>query len=892
MGVAVAGPPTASQQNATIEAAAEAIRLAQVDARASRELAARALDEASATGNPRAASMAERALGLAAIEFGEIDAAVGHLRTAVRLAERAELATCAAEARMSLSRALSLEGRTDRALAEADRAVAVLRGPAGARAQMQRALLLQKAGRTDPALDGYRRALTALRRHGDRLWEARLLCNRGVLQVYRGVLGAAETDLRRAEALHSELGNELAVTQVHHNLAWLAARRGDLPAALAFYDRVDAEYRRLGVPRGLLLLDRCEVLVAARLADEARAAAEQAVAELESGGSGADAAEARLMLAHAAVLAGDPQAGRAEAERARAAFVRQQRDEWAVLARYAGLRAAWLGGERSARGAATADSVADELEAAGWQVAALDARLIAGRTALAVGRLAAAEQILALAGRARRRGPVELRMHAWHAEALRRLARGERRAAQAAIAAGLRALETHRATLGASELRAQASAHGNDLALLGLRLALDSGRPARVLAAAERWRASALRLPRTRPPDDPILAAALQELRRIAAAIGEAVLEGGHSGPLVRRQAALEQEVRRRSLHAAGGDRLDPPKLPSHGALLDALEDRAMVELIAVEGRLHAIVLAGGRCRLRALAPVDAVVRELESLRFGLRRLASRHGTPRSLAALAEASEIAARRLDDQLLAPVRHEVGDRPLVAVPTGVLHALPWSLLPSCRGRSVTVAASAALWHRAQQAAGSGWAEPERVALVAGPELPGAVEEIDALLRGYPGAACLTGAAASAAATGTALARADCAHVAAHGTFRGDNPLFSCLQLADGPLTVYDLEALPRVPRQLVLSACDSGRSAVRAGDELVGLAGALLGLGTTTLVASVAPVPDADTRDLMLALHRELAAGTAPAEALARAQTGLVGDPLDVARWAGFVCFGAG
>lgn len=201
----------------------------------------------------------------------------------------------------------------------------------------------------------------------------------------------------------------------------------------------------------------------------------------------------------------------------------------------------------------------------------------------------------------------------------------------------------------------------------------------------------------------------------------------------------------------------------------------------------------------------------------------------------------------------------------VPPGALHSVPRSLLPSCRGRTVSVAPSASLWHQAILS-GGGDGDPAAesgsgVVLVAGPGLPGAVAEIAALARRYPGAVRLTGAGATCEAVSDALDGARLAHVAAHGRFRADNPLFSCLELADGPFTVYDLEALEQAPRTLVLSACDSGLSDVQPGDELMGLAWAVFALGTRTLIASVLPVPDVATRRLMLDFHARIA-GRAP------------------------------
>ena len=76
--------------------------------------------------------------------------------------------------------------------------------------------------------------------------------------------------------------------------------------------------------------------------------------------------------------------------------------------------------------------------------------------------------------------------------------------------------------------------------------------------------------------------------------------------------------------------------------------------------------------------------------------------------------------------------------------------------------------------------------------------------------------------------------------------------------------------------------------------MGLAGALLGLGTQTLIASVVAVPDEQTAALMLDVHNRLLEGATPAEALCRAQAATMGrgDPRAIAAAAGFICFGVG
>ena len=149
-------------------------------------------------------------------------------------------------------------------------------------------------------------------------------------------------------------------------------------------------------------------------------------------------------------------------------------------------------------------------------------------------------------------------------------------------------------------------------------------------------------------------------------------------------------------------------------------------------------------------------------------------------------------------------------------------------------------------------------------------------------------LRGARATAAEVHGAMEGADLVHLAAHGTFRSDAPLFSSLRLADGPLTVYELERLRAAPDTLVLPACDAAQSSrCGPGDELLGTAAALLGLGVGSVVAPVLPVPDEATTPLMLALHERLRRGSPPSVALAEAAARDTEDAVALA----FVCIGA-
>lgn len=869
-------------------AAAVALDLVGSDPRAAVEAAHEAVRLAGLQQDAAAASTAQRALGLARRALGDLPGALLALRAAVRTAEAAGRPEPAAEARMSLAFALLERGRVAAALREADLATGALTGLAAARLRAQRALVLQRSGRLEEALEDFRHTLPELQRAGDRLWEARLRTNRAVLLADRGNLTEAAQDFVRAGSLYTELGQGLPAADATWGLGFVAARRGDLRTALTCYDATADRYAAAGVPVPELLVDRAEVLLSAGLVEEAQTCVETAVQGLRGLLRHTSLAEAQLLQAQCTLAAGDAERARQMATTAEHHLRRQGRRGWSVVARYVGLRAADAAGEPLEPGAAV--RLADALEAAGWRVLALDARIIAARAALTTGRVGLAETQLRRATAARR-GTVEQRVRAWYAEALLRQAHGRHRAVTGALRAGLRAVDEHRASLGATELRVHASSHGAELARLGLDAALHDRAAVRVLEWSERFRAGAARLRPVTPPADGELAQLLAQLRQVSAQLESALLDGRAVAAIRSRQAALEREVRLSS-RRLNGPRQVALEVASVAALQAALTDKAKVLVVYLvhDGALYAVVLDGRRVSLHALGSAEPPVRALNAVHFALRRLAAVRSSSRALTAALAAADHAANGLHDALVAPLLRDLGDRPLVVVPTAALHAVPWALLPALRGRSLVVAPSATVWHRAAGRPATGTCGVGL--LVAGPGLPAADAEVRTLAGLHPAATCLLGAAADTESVLTALGRAEWAHVAAHGTLRTDNPLFSALTMADGSLTVYDLERLPQVPGLVALPVCESAVGSVHAGEEVLGLASALLSLGTRTLVATVVPVPDDASRELMLGMHGRLTAGNDVPAALAQAQADLPrDDPAGLAAVAGFGCLGA-
>jgi tetratricopeptide (TPR) repeat protein len=832
---------------------------------------------------PLHASVAHQVIGMWQRDFGDMRVALRHLRRARDLAADAGSAEREADVLGTLGVALVHAGRTRQGLEAFEQGVDRGSGHTRARVLYRRAYAWWVLGHHREALDDVRRAIPVLRQADDVIWTARALTLRATVHLALGRPERADADFTAAEQLWDTTGQEHDKADVVESRALAAYRAGDIPAALRLFDEAAERYDRLGTPIFMFYIRRCEVLMAAGLAPEAVTEADTALGVLDGiGGQSTRKAELLLTAAKAARLADDPHTAIARAAVAVRLFAGQRRSWWEAHARLVLLEARVATGRKSGRLVADAAALADRLAAFG-SPAAPEASLLAGRIALALGWREDAEKHLKVAARSRRVGPPLARMTGWAAQALRAEAAGSGRGVLEACRRGLAVLDDHRMTLGASELRARATAQGAELAALAQRATLESGGPRRLLVWSERLRATVLSAPPVRPPDDPALGQSLTAFREIAARAEEARIDGRPVPALEREQRRLEREVRSRTLHIRGespgsGRRFDP------GRLLERLGDGVrLIEIAVVDGRVQVLLCGEGRVRRFEAGLLADAVTEAEHVQAGLRRLA--HPGAEGRLPVLEAS---GRRLEELLLGAAVPHLGSGPVVVVPPGRLHRVPWALLPSLRERVLSVSPSASSWLRAQE---TGPPPGGRHVLVRGPGLASGGAEVPELVDRYGRPTVLEHEGARVPAVLDALDGAALAHIAAHGTFRADSPLFSSLRMADGPLIVHDFERLDRSPYRIILSSCDTGRLANVGADELLGLVTALLPLGTAGVVASSAPVNDAAVVPLMLALHKGLSVGLSLAEALRDARTSLPGDATHQATGWAFSAFGS-
>ena len=827
------------------------------------------------------AAVAHQAAGVVYRDFGDIGQAIEEFKNARRFARKAGDLDRESDVSASLGAALVLAGQSRRGLSVLDALLERSHGVPAGRILIRRAGVCYILGRNAEALRDAQAAVGLLTGAGDLVWEARALHWRAAVYLAMGDIERADRDYARAEALWVECGQQLEYAVARQERGLAAHARGDLPTALTHLDHAQALYDELGVFQAEFFVNKCTVLLAAGLTRDALLEANAAVARIERDhGSTTRRAELLYSSALAAAATGDFALAQDRSGEALRLFRRQQRPWWAARAEFVLLRCRFAeSGDPSAPLLQAARRVTARLDALD-PARAVEAHLLTGRLALASGKRGEAARHLHAAANARHRGQLRTRSVGWLAQATWCESEQRWRGMLAACDRGLALLDLHLQTLGATELRTLATANGAALANMALRHAVRRGDARLLLEWSERWRGTVLRVTPVRPPSDSDLVADLTALRNVATRLDSALDNRAASPVLERERRRLEAAVRQRVLHtpAVGAGEAESFRTTD---LLDQLGDTDLVELTEVDGQRYAVVVTAGRLHLVHVGPAEAASHSLAHALFALRREGAGRGTYRL-----DLTEIG-RRLEVSLLGESVRLLRGGPVVVVPTGKLHAVPWGLMPSLADRPTAVTPSASAWLRARRAVRP---DENRVVLVGGPRLLTGDAEVRHLVAQYPDAVVLADGGATAERVMAAIDGAWLVHMAAHGTFRGDSPLFSAIELDDGPLTVYDLERLKRAPYHVVLSSCSSAVGAPVGADELLGLVSALISLGSAGVVASVVPVNDPATVPLMTALHEHLRAGSDLAQALTLARHAVGSDPVARATAYSFIALG--
>jgi CHAT domain-containing protein len=304
--------------------------------------------------------------------------------------------------------------------------------------------------------------------------------------------------------------------------------------------------------------------------------------------------------------------------------------------------------------------------------------------------------------------------------------------------------------------------------------------------------------------------------------------------------------------------------------------DTALVEYFMLDDELLAFVVTnedvivqrGLGCAEAIKEVVEQFHHQISTLRYGILRL------HRHMAQLPERARHYLLMLYQMTFQPIEAMLGDRRLLVAPYGMLHYVPFHALYDgvefvIERREVCYVPSAQVLHYCLSRPSPAIC---RSVLVGFPDaqIPRVRDEVHALKPFFTETVIPVDEQATLSALHAHASTADVLHLTCHGQFRQDNPLFSSLRLADGVLTVQDTYNLELNCRLVVLSACETGVSAITPGDELIGLVRGFFAVGVLVLLVSLWLVDDDATAALMMHVYARLRNGDGVAAALRAAQ----------------------
>ncbi|MDJ1173059.1 CHAT domain-containing protein [Roseofilum capinflatum] len=248
--------------------------------------------------------------------------------------------------------------------------------------------------------------------------------------------------------------------------------------------------------------------------------------------------------------------------------------------------------------------------------------------------------------------------------------------------------------------------------------------------------------------------------------------------------------------------------------------------------------------------------------------------------------------LDAILIAPLRQHLKTPNIGIIPHGLLHYVPFAALTDgrrylCDDYAIFMLPSASVLRLLPKP--SEKQRTGKLLLMGNPtienrnlsRLEASEAEVEAIAAQWNSNA-YTGKQATETRFWQDAPTAEIIHLAAHGQFNSQQPLWSTIHLApfvgqDGNLHVHELYRLNlEAARLVVLSACETKveqfsneQEAQTVGDEIVGLNRSFLFAGAPTVLATLRVVGDRLTKELMLVFYDRLKQGNPKAQALRQA-----------------------
>ncbi len=870
------------------------------------------------TDDPSIHALAAWTVGMSTRVNGRMEEAITHLRDAeARFLAMGQPHTAAAT-QVSKLIALAMLGRYDEAIACGLRArdVLVAHGDMLTAGKIEQNLgnIYFRRDRYHEAEQFYRTARERFVIVGDQKELAKVNNNLANALNFQSKFRLA-APLYEQALLHAQAA-ELEVTQaeIECNLGNLTLFQGHYHRALDYLERSRRRYAGLGMPHesAIAELELADAYLELNLAPEAAAIYARVIPTFAELGMQAEQARAVANHGRACLLLGRIDEAQPLLAEAQALYAAEGNAVGEAMVSLTEAQLHYRQGDYAV--AASAAARAEKpLAAAGTWGRLLLARWLHGESIRMLGGEREARALLESTLRdAGRRSVPQVAQRCHTSLGLLAEAAGNREGAEAAFQRAIALIEELRAPLPAEEFRAAFVADKLTPYAAMVRLCLAGApRAAEALGYVERARAralvemlgGALRFrPRPRDPFEAELLGRLAELHEELnwfysqinrppdgdAPRSAAAMEDLYAAARAREAQVLEitRQIQQRSLAQLAGEQdAVPPSLPPppHAQSLDIAQlqrdlgaDTALVEYFSLDGELLAFIVTDEGVRVvRQLAREDQVEAAVAQLRFQIGAL--RYGIEHLRAHMDQLTLRAhhyLRALYDMLLRPIEPRLGARRLAVVPYRALHYVPFHALCDEAGyvierREVCCAPSAAvLRHCLARPRGA-----LRRALMLGvpdAQTPRVCDEVAALAPLFHEPVALLDGQATLAALRAQAPDADVLHLACHGYFRPDNPLFSSLRLADGWLTVRDAYDLDLTCGLATLSACETGVSAVAPGDELIGLARGFFSAGAPALLVSLWPVDDQATADLMASFYKRLRGGDGLAAALRHAQ----------------------